>query len=174
MITQSRFSSFAAWMKALSSKRFFKGKKSALATIFLKPSCRLTDSFTPHMVSKSAITQIFGRENCCQTARSLLLHFIVTKIKFPASTRLYKMSYTRLHGRCRNFVTFFKMNITRPYTSRRGQNCNGIKCQNILYNSWRNSQLCTRKKKKVRNSLELMEIKVNVNIIVQERKRNGN
>ena len=70
--------------------------------------------------------------------------------------------------------TFFKMNITRPYTSRRGQNCNGIKCQNILYNSWRNSQLCIRKKKKVRNSLELMEIKVNVNIIVQERKRNGN
>ena len=40
MITQSRFSSFAAWMKALSSKRFFKGKKSALATIFLEPSCK--------------------------------------------------------------------------------------------------------------------------------------
>ena len=87
MITQSRFSSFAAWMKALSSKRFFKGKKSALATIFL-------DSFTPHMVSKSAITQIFGRENCCQTARSLLLHFIVTKIKFPASTHIFTKCLT--------------------------------------------------------------------------------
>lgn len=39
MITQNRFSSFSAWIKALNGKRFFKGKKSALATIFLKPNC---------------------------------------------------------------------------------------------------------------------------------------
>lgn len=39
MITQKRFSSFSAWIKALNNKRFFKGKKSALATIFLKPNC---------------------------------------------------------------------------------------------------------------------------------------
>ncbi|RIB00191.1 hypothetical protein C2G38_2150948 [Gigaspora rosea] len=38
-ITQKRFSSFSAWIKALSSQHFFKGKKSALATIFLKPNC---------------------------------------------------------------------------------------------------------------------------------------
>ncbi|CAG8842385.1 33381_t:CDS:2, partial [Gigaspora margarita] len=38
-ITQKRFSSFSAWIKALSSQRFFKGKKLALATIFLKPNC---------------------------------------------------------------------------------------------------------------------------------------
>ncbi|CAG8625006.1 7286_t:CDS:2, partial [Paraglomus occultum] len=29
-----------AWIKTLSGKRFFKGKKSALATIFLEPSCK--------------------------------------------------------------------------------------------------------------------------------------
>jgi hypothetical protein len=39
MITQNRFSSFSAWIKALNGKRFFKGKKSALANIFLEPSC---------------------------------------------------------------------------------------------------------------------------------------
>ncbi|CAG8723954.1 9070_t:CDS:10, partial [Dentiscutata erythropus] len=38
MITQNRFSSFSAWIKALGKKRFFKGKKSSLATIFLNPS----------------------------------------------------------------------------------------------------------------------------------------
>ncbi|CAG8667863.1 1300_t:CDS:2, partial [Paraglomus brasilianum] len=29
-----------AWIKTLSGKRFFKGKKSALAIIFLEPSCK--------------------------------------------------------------------------------------------------------------------------------------
>ncbi|RIB20869.1 hypothetical protein C2G38_2178242 [Gigaspora rosea] len=38
-ITQKRFSFFLAWMKALSGQSFFKGKTSALATIFLKPDC---------------------------------------------------------------------------------------------------------------------------------------
>ncbi|CAG8786281.1 30158_t:CDS:2, partial [Gigaspora margarita] len=38
-IIQKRFSSFSAWIKALSSQQFFKDKKSALATIFLKPNC---------------------------------------------------------------------------------------------------------------------------------------
>ncbi|RIB11104.1 hypothetical protein C2G38_2042939 [Gigaspora rosea] len=39
MITQKRYATFCAWIKALSNKRFFKGKKSALSTIFLNPSC---------------------------------------------------------------------------------------------------------------------------------------
>ncbi|CAG8839443.1 18809_t:CDS:1, partial [Gigaspora margarita] len=38
MITQKRYATFFAWIKALSNKRFFKGKKSALSTIFLNPS----------------------------------------------------------------------------------------------------------------------------------------
>ncbi|CAG8831348.1 5830_t:CDS:2, partial [Gigaspora margarita] len=38
-IAQKRLSSFSAWIKAHSSQHFFKGKKSALATIFLKPNC---------------------------------------------------------------------------------------------------------------------------------------
>ncbi|CAG8514625.1 5275_t:CDS:2 [Ambispora leptoticha] len=38
IITQNRFSSFSAWIKALNGKRFFKDKKSALATIFLNSS----------------------------------------------------------------------------------------------------------------------------------------
>ena len=42
MVTQNQFSSFSAWIKALNGKGFFKGKKSALATIFLNPSCNGT------------------------------------------------------------------------------------------------------------------------------------
>ncbi|CAG8774800.1 16412_t:CDS:2, partial [Dentiscutata erythropus] len=39
LITQNRFPSFLAWITALNNKRFFKSKKSALATVFLKPNC---------------------------------------------------------------------------------------------------------------------------------------
>ncbi|CAG8734185.1 6060_t:CDS:1, partial [Racocetra fulgida] len=52
VITQKRFSSFSAWIKALNGKHFFKGKKSALATIFLKSNC-----------NEANIGQIINREN---------------------------------------------------------------------------------------------------------------
>jgi len=61
---QKRFSSFSAWIKALSSKRFFKGKKSALATIFLKPNCNETNigqilkgkDYTPYFKNFEIVT----------------------------------------------------------------------------------------------------------------------
>ncbi|RIB26061.1 hypothetical protein C2G38_2030552 [Gigaspora rosea] len=64
MITQNQFSSFAAWIKALSIKRFFKGKKSSLATIFLNSSCNGTsvgqiikgENHSPYFKSAEIIT----------------------------------------------------------------------------------------------------------------------
>ncbi|CAG8789710.1 35431_t:CDS:1, partial [Gigaspora margarita] len=52
MIKQQRFSSFLVWIKALNGKHFFKDKKSALATIFLKPNC-----------NETSVGQIIKREN---------------------------------------------------------------------------------------------------------------
>ncbi|CAG8636940.1 15848_t:CDS:10, partial [Dentiscutata erythropus] len=52
------------WIKTLSSKRFFKGKKSALATIFLKPNCNETNigqilkgkDYTPYFKNFEIVT----------------------------------------------------------------------------------------------------------------------
>ncbi|CAG8837207.1 27801_t:CDS:2, partial [Gigaspora margarita] len=52
MIIQKQYPSFSTWIKALSNKRFFKGKKSALSTIFLNPS-----------YSKISVSQIIKKED---------------------------------------------------------------------------------------------------------------
>ncbi|RIB20251.1 hypothetical protein C2G38_2035409 [Gigaspora rosea] len=77
MITQNRFSSFAAWIKTLSIKRFFKGKKSSLATIFLNSSCNGT-----------SIGQIIKGENHSPYFKSAEIITLLT-IKTTLTTMIY-------------------------------------------------------------------------------------
>ncbi|CAG8759300.1 16523_t:CDS:2, partial [Gigaspora margarita] len=65
------------WIKALSSQHFFKGKKSALATIFLKPNC-----------NKMNIGQIIKDKNYSPYFKNIQI-VILLSIKDTLTTMIY-------------------------------------------------------------------------------------
>ncbi|CAG8532436.1 12720_t:CDS:2, partial [Cetraspora pellucida] len=74
LITQNQFPSFLTWITALNNKRFFKSKKSALATVFLKPNCDEPSigqiikgqNYTPYFKNTEFIT-LFSIKNILTT-----------------------------------------------------------------------------------------------------------
>ncbi|CAG8851792.1 41162_t:CDS:1, partial [Gigaspora margarita] len=104
-ITQKRFSSFLVWIKALSHQWFFKGKKSALATIFLKPNCY-----------KMNIGQIIKGKNYSPYFKNIQI-VILLSIKDTLTTIIYNdielTGINLMEGKGFLCLTFFETNLKK-------------------------------------------------------------